>query len=310
MLHLPRQHTILVSGWLLLILPCSGQEILWEQLMQRGQTALAYGALPEAEAAYRAATELAEQFPTDDLRRATSLRDLAQVQARLGNLVAADSLTHLALTTARRTLSIDHPYVRSLLDDITRLETALAAREPIAEQTLERITFEDRIENLGLWMLSHLTLHSGGTLPLSNTLTENHSQGLTGGANLHVNLVGRQDRSLQAVIGRHWISLPEKNPRTPSYQLRTNTLALATDLGRFSLHAGSGYLLLVAGADTSRTFGFFGGAAVTLVRWQTQLLPSPLELHATAEGTYLPAARPISIEPFIWLQVGLAIGLQ
>ena len=103
-------------GYSLLIVAASGPSLLsgqlttWEENTAAGNRTMDQGQLPQATRYFRSALALSANFPEEDLRRTTALRNLARAVTLAGDYAEADALYTSALAKAGRFLPADHPY--------------------------------------------------------------------------------------------------------------------------------------------------------------------------------------------------------
>ena len=263
------------ARWLLLcllifaVLPrlSRGQTSAWERLVQEGNQALGRGALLEAEARFQAALALSEQFAPEDLRRATSRRNLAQTLTQLGQLDVADSLYGAAISIAGRALLPAHGYLRSLHDERARLREAmeLSAREEVTPPRAA-LTFWERVLAVRTWLIYSSVIHLGATVPLGGELAATHAGGLSFGLSLPAARMSLGPLPVTVGIGHTTISLPTLHADAVPLVAKGTVLTLEPSLGRWTLDAGAGIFSVKSGGQRDNVLGLVAGLNLAILR--------------------------------------------
>lgn len=271
-LIVPRVYRLTLAGAcrllvVLILTPGFGlaQQTLWEQLIGRGNRALEVGALIEAEDHYLQARQVAEQFPPNDLRRATTARNLAQVRMRRGNYGAADSLYREATATAAKLLAGQHPYLLALHAEWDRLRAAMAQMATLDEGERPPLTLKEIIRLWARRLGNGLTLQVGPVIPLSGDLADTHQPGLAFSLAVRIEVFELGPVPFHFGLEIIQVSLPGERPVfDPPYVIKGTALSLAPALGPLSLTLGAG--LYAIGLPTLRRTrpGLTGGLTLII----------------------------------------------
>ena len=133
----PHRRALLCS-FLVTSLACSSQG--WEEYMEAGYEAQQSGRLLEAEEMFLVAVQYAEGFGADDIRRAVSLDNLADVYRAQQRDREAEGLYRQALEIRSQILGPQHQRVAVGLDNLGRFyaeQGSYAAAEPLYWRALE-----------------------------------------------------------------------------------------------------------------------------------------------------------------------------
>ncbi|MFB0517174.1 MAG: tetratricopeptide repeat protein [Candidatus Neomarinimicrobiota bacterium] len=291
--------------------PGWGQQPLWQRLIDEGNQALARGAIFEAEACYLRALQVADQFAPQDLRRATTQRNLAQTLMLQGRFEPADSLYRLAITTATRALETGHPYVLSLQEERAQLRQAMqeAARPEVSpEQPPSSI--KDIILSSAEWLGRRSALQLGTILPLGGELGNSHDGGLSYGLGLHTRLVSLGALAVGLGIEHVITTLPAIHATDAPFRLHGTTVALAPALGPIALNLGAGAYSIGADHQPEIKPGLVGGLRLAVTGRTAR--PGQVGLKTTiyARGIHLPDIAPAAEGPVTLLQAGFDVGWQ
>ena len=153
----------LLHSFLITCLACSSQG--WEDYMEAGYEALQSGRFVEAEEMFLVAVRHAEAFGVDDIRRATTLDNLADVYRAQQRDDEAEGLYRQALEIRSQILGPQHQRVAVGLDNLARFYTdqgSYATAEPLYWRALEILRSESRT-----WPSRRCddTWSAGGALP-------------------------------------------------------------------------------------------------------------------------------------------------
>lgn len=285
-----------------------GQQALWEQLINEGNRALALGALFEAETYYQQALQVADQFPSLDLRRPTTQRNLAQALLQQGRFDPADSLYRAAITVAARALEPDHPYVLSLRDELDRLHKAIAQAQRAEVGDRGPASFQDMIRNWALLLARNLALQLGPTLPLGGGLADTHDRGMGYGLSLRIPLTDLGPLSIGMGAEHLTTTLPALRAITAPCRLHGTTAALMPSLGAATLSLGAGIYAIETGNQSDTQPGLTGGFGLTIIGKRTQGGRYGLRIAVRARAVYFPNAAPVAEGAATLLQAGLELG--
>jgi tetratricopeptide (TPR) repeat protein len=129
---------ILLPGLLAACLACSSQG--WEEYMEAGYEAQQSGRLVEAEEMFLVAARYADGFGADDIRRAETLDNLADVYRTQQRDREAEGLYHQALEIRSQILGSQDQRVAVGLDNLARFyaeQGSYAAAEPLYWRAVE-----------------------------------------------------------------------------------------------------------------------------------------------------------------------------
>ena len=129
---------ILLCSLLVTCLACSSQG--WEEYIEAGYEAQQSGRLREAEEMFLVAVQFAEAFGADDIRRAVTLDNLADVYRAQRRDRDAEGLYRQALEVRSQILGPQHQRVAVGLDNLARFyadQGSYAAAEPLYWRALE-----------------------------------------------------------------------------------------------------------------------------------------------------------------------------
>ena len=288
----------------------SAQQPLWEQLIDRGNQALAGGALVEAEAHFLNALQVADQFPPHDLRRVTTARNLAQALMRQGNYSPADSLYGNATTIAAQLLPAGHPYLQTLYDEWNNLRDTMARAAQLEGGRPAPPTPESAFRTWARRLGNGLTPQLSGVLPLGGELAGTHNPGLGYGAAVRIELFELGPLSTRFGLEVMKATLPGKRPAfDPPYVIKGAALSLAPALGPLSLTLGAG-LYTVGSTHARRTaFGLAGGVNLALLGGWIDLPEPSLQAGFGIQALRLSNATPTG-EPGLFLRGGLVFGFR
>ncbi|MEE9465352.1 MAG: tetratricopeptide repeat protein, partial [Candidatus Neomarinimicrobiota bacterium] len=193
----------------LLTTPVTGQQGLWESLIDQGNRALAAGDAAEARKHFDRAWEVAGDYPAHDLRRATTQRNLAQARMLLGDLEVADSLYTRAIACADRTLEPQHQYTTSLRREQALLREAIAASQIYNEEQPAPLTIWEALAQGIRWTANHTTGGLAMSQPLGEPLATSHDRGL--GLDLSLDYTFRELGSLPLIAGLDYFRTERPN---------------------------------------------------------------------------------------------------
>jgi hypothetical protein len=292
----------------LLLTPLSGQQPLWESLIDEGNQALAGGAAFEAEALYRQALRIADEFPPLDLRRVTTRRNLAQALISQGNFVPADSLYGVAFALAARSLEPDHPFIQSLQNEWDRLRTDMARPLDPVSDAGKRFSLSEfirvQLENIA----RRSTIQFSAALPAGGELGEANGQGFSYGLNLRVPLVTGRILGIDAGLEYTLLNLPGRHALDKPFPLEGTSLSLCPTLGPLQLSAGIGGYALRDSKSQGRRLGITGGLGLAIRSKRQRSRNVGLRTTVLVQGIVISDATPLTDEPVIILQTGLSLG--
>ena len=285
--------------------PGRGQSGSWEQLTEEGNQALAGGSPLRAEAQFREALTLSEQFAPEDLRRATARRNLAQTLALLGRFGAADSLYRQAIAAAGMTLRSDHTYILGLQEELAALREAMALSDREDPSQRRSLSLRERLRELARWLASASVADLGATLPLGGALGGTHDGGLQYGFRLQQTLFSLGSLPVGLGLGYRTTALPGIHANIDRYRISGTALDLRSTLGRLSLSLGLGVYNVAAGAANDTRLGFAGELAWALLRNRDlgESLWMDLALHVRDVAILGP-------ETVNLVQLGISMGLR
>ena len=287
-----------------------GQQGDWERHTRAGHQALSLSALPEAEAHYREALRLSQQFATEDLRRPTSMRNLAQTLVQQGQFLPADSLIRQAITTALITLAPNHAYVQSLRDELTRLQEAIVLSErddttPAGPRSLwQNIRYGVR------WLSRNSVVHLGATLPLGGELAGTHDGGLDYGLSLQLPLLTLGPLPIELGIGYTSLGLPGIHAPTDPFSVAGAALTLEPNLGRLAFNLGLGVFDVAIGTVMETPLGLIAGVTMDIRRKSHRDERGGLNLAVQIRSiTLLGTAPPKGTGQTNLIQLGIGLAL-
>ena len=305
------------AGWLLIFIllmmglprTTRGQTSAWELLIHEGNQALGRGALLEAELRFQAALALSGHFAPEDLRRATSRRNLAQTLTQLGRLQGADSLYSEAIGIAGRTLLASHNYLRSLHDEQARVREALelSAREEVAPGV--RLTFWERLLAMRDWLIYSSVVQLGATRPLGGELAGTHDGGLSFGLSLPAARLNLGPLPVAIGIGHTTISLPTRHADALPIVVKGTALTLEPSLGRWTLDLGVGIYSVESGGKRENLIGLVTGLNLAILRRLNPDGRTGLDVVLQARDIALPGAGPGG-GPVNSVQLGFTLSLS
>ncbi len=288
--------------------PGWGQQTSWERLIDQGNQALARGAPFEAETHYLEALQVADQFAPQDLRRATTRRNLAQALILQGGFETADSLYREAISIATKTLEPHHPYVLSLKDERASLQEAIAKKEQPEAGESSPTSIQDLVHNWAEWLAQRLALQICTALPLSGDFGDTHDRGLGYGLRLHIPLTNLGALSIGLGIDHNISALPAIHAINEPLRLRGTTLAFFPSLGPVTLNLGGGAYTVETGRKTDLRLGLIGGASLAVRGGGTRRGNVRLSMTVRLQGVHILDAAPVVAGPVTFLQAGLNLG--
>jgi hypothetical protein len=253
---------VLLMGVLYLLPPpVHGQDMQWEQVTAQGNEAQTAGDIYAAETHFRKALEIAWQFPVQDLRRATSQRNLAQALALQGNHFEADTLYRSAIGIALLTLDDTHPYIVSLRDELALIEQAQLGDEPgEAEPPPSESSLAEFLFRLEKWLSMNSTLHLGASLPLIGDLLQTNEQGFYYGLGFRMLRFSLGPLSNELWLEFNSSNLPPKHALDEPLKLEGPAAVFTPAIGPLTLAIGAGYNNVYTSHERHPQLALLGGA--------------------------------------------------
>ncbi|UCD37353.1 MAG: tetratricopeptide repeat protein [Fidelibacterota bacterium] len=285
-----------------------GQQPLWEQLIEQGNQALANGAFFEAETYYRQALQVTDQFTPQDLRKATTRRNLAQALMLQGHLEPADSLYRDAISIATRSLGVRHTYVLTLQEELALLRQTMAAAQLPESVPQQPTSWEDILAQWLEWLARNSALQLGATIPLSDSLAQSNERGLTYGLSVHIPLTTLGAIDIGLGVEHVITKLPPKHTLDVPIPMQGTSLLLVPSHGPLILTFGGGvYNINISQAPEAR-LGLQGGIGLSIRGRHRRSGVTGLLVAMHVRGLYLPDLAPVIEGPVTLLQAGLVLG--
>lgn len=262
-----------------------GQNMQWEQVTAQGNEAQMAGDVYAAETHFRKALEIARRFPAQDLRRATSQRNLAQALALQGNHTEADTLYRTAIGIALLTLDDTHSFVVSLRDELAQIKQAQLGDEPAeAEPLTSERSLAEFLFRLEKWLSMNSTLHLGASLPLIGDLFQTNEQGFYYGLGFRLLQFSLGPLSNELWLEFNSSNLPPKHALDEPLKLEGPAAVFTPAIGPFTLCVGAGYSNAYTSHERHSQLTLLGGAGFEIWKkrrgGQTRL-KTVLNLRAT-----------------------------
>lgn len=241
--------------------PAHGQDMQWEQVTAQGNEAQTEGDVYAAEIHFRKALEIARRFPAQDLRRATSQRNLAQALALQGNHTEADTLYRTAIGVALLTLDDTHPYVESLRHELALIEQAQLGDEPAeADSVTSDRSLAEFLFRLEKWLSLNSTLHLGASLPLIGDLFQTNEQGFYYGLGFRLLRFSLGPLSNELWLEFNSSNLPPKHSLDEPLRMEGPAVIFTPTIGPIALCAGAGYSNVYTSHERHPQLALLGGA--------------------------------------------------
>lgn len=244
-----------------------GQATTWEGLSAAGNRALAQGLLPLAAGYFRSALALAGDFPEEDLRRTTALRNLAHAVTLAGSYAEADALYRSALARAGHFLPADHPYHQTLVDEHAALLEAMRRSAELDPDTLAvSNAFWDRVHALGVKVGNVTTFQTGPVMPLGAAVSQSHKPALLHILRFNYRISGTRAFGLILSLDRFAAHLPaERSAFSPPLTVLGLGSSIGLSAGKLALQVGGGLFRISTTTGHENRFGLSAGLG--LVVW-------------------------------------------
>ena len=223
--------------------PLSALEQLpdWEYHTSRGNQALADNTLALAARHYEQALAMAAAFRPEDLRRPTSMRNLAHALAMTGVYARADSLYGRAIALGAELLPAGHQYLRTMTEEHDRLKEAMLRSSLLDLESPEPLTLYEKLVRIAENARNITTFQSGPLMAVTKPIFDSHNPTLA-----HILIIRRPiwtsgSLALTVNLSRVGVSLPaDKNLFLPNFTFRGFGLGTGFRAGKWVIDAALG----------------------------------------------------------------------
>lgn len=234
-------------AFIILLHPLSGQQSTWQQITEMGNHAMGAQDHVNGRKYYEMAWDVAQTFVPYDLRRATSLRNLANGMASLGWYADADSLYALAMKSARLSLVDNDSYLVALQIDWDNLRAVMAIEITERKRRYRSLSWLEKLEAAVKWTFTGITWEVAPTYPYGPALGDSLLVGIDYVATLYI---PSGTSPVPLLLRRENYQFPGSRPSFPSYTIRSFTAEIAPEIGPFMLHFGGGLFRVTTGSTT------------------------------------------------------------